>query len=424
MKKMFLFPGFLFLALSATAIPGDSLTLQACIESALKASPVTAQTPLSSEALQYRLKNLATDWYPAVTVNATASYNSETVDFSGIMKSLPVSIPSLPLDQYKVWADLNQTLYDGGMTRARKSVEKAAYEAEVRQTETDLMSVRQQVLQAYFALLATRKNIGIMEVSLKELGDRKKVLRSAVAQGAVLPENLLSVEAEELRLQQKLTELRLTGMQMTRVLSVLMDTTLAESQPFAQPADPLPHEGAILRPEYQLFDWQKQKLDASRKLISAGDLPRLYAYGQGAYGRPGYNMISTEFHTFYSVGLGLKWNFLQYGDSKRQKKLFDIQRQLVDLKRQGFDDQLGIMISNEKASHDRYAELISQDVQIIALRKEIAASAFSRLTHGTITATDFLEESDRELIARLQLETHRILRLQSAYTLLLLQGNL
>jgi outer membrane protein TolC len=424
MKKPFLIPGLLILAFSATAAPRDSLTLQACIESALKVSPVSAQTPLSAEALQYRLKNLTTDWYPTVGVNATASYNSETVDFSGIMKNLPITVPSLPLDQYKIWADLNQTLYDGGMTRARKSVEKAAYETEVRQTETDLMAVRQQVLQAYFALLATRKNISIMDVSLKELSDRKKVLRSAVDQGAVLPDNLLSMEAEELRLQQRLSELRLTAVQMTRILSVLMDTTLSENQPFVQPPDPVRQEGAILRPEYQLFDWQKQKLAAGRKLISAGDMPRLYAYGQGAYGRPGYNMISTEFHTFYSVGVGLKWNFLQYGDSKRQKKLFDIQEQLVDLRRQGFDDQLGILISNEKASQERFTEMISQDEQIIALRKEIAASAFSRLTHGIITATDFLEETDREIVARMQLETHRILRLQSAYTLLLLQGNL
>jgi outer membrane protein TolC len=346
------------------------------------------------------------------------------VDFSGIMNSLPVSIPSLPLDQYKIWADVNQTIYDGGLTKARKSIEKATFEAEVQQTETDLMSVKQQALQAYFALQATRKNMDILGVSLKELEERKKILQAAVSGGVVLQDNLLAIEAEVLRLRQKLSEIRLTGIQMTKILSVLMDTTLEEDIALAGPDEPIAADGEVTRPEYLLFNWQKEKLAASRDVISAGDLPRLYAFGQGAYGRPGYNMISTKFHTFYSVGIGMKWNFMQYGDSKRQKKLFDIQEELVDIRKQNFDDQLGILISNEKSNRKRYVEMIEQDEQIIALRKEITASAFSKLSNGTVTATDYLEELDKEIVARMQLETHRIQLLQSAYTIQLLQGKL
>lgn len=423
MKKMVFATLFLGIACLSQASPADSLTLQSCLKNALEASPLARQKNLSAEALQYRMKNLASDWLPAVGFNATASYNSETVDFSGIMDNLPVSIPSLPLDQYKIWAEVNQTLYDGGLTRARKSIEKATFEAEIQQTETDLMAVKQQVLQAYFALQATRKNLDVLGISLKELDERKKAVRAAVAGGVILQDNLLAIEAEELRLRQKQSEIRLTGIQMTKILSVLMDTTLAEDIELAVHMEPPAVDGEVNRPEYLLFNWQKEKLMASRNGISASDLPRLYAFGQGAYGRPGYNMISTKFHTFYSVGIGMKWN-LQYGDSKRQKKLFDVQQELVDIKKQNFDDQLGILIANEKSNHLRYAEMIDQDNQIIALRKRISASAFSKLSNGTITATDYLEELDKEIVARMQLETHRIQLLQSAYTIHLLQGKL
>lgn len=423
MKKVFLFFWLGGIASLVQASPGDSLTLQTCLTYSLEASPLARQKNLSAEALQYRLKNLSSDWLPSVGINATASYNSETVDFSGIMNNLPVTIPSLPLDQYKIWADVNQTLYDGGLTRARKSIETAGYEVEVQQTETDLLAVKQQALQAYFALLATHKNLDILDLSLKELDERKKSLRAAVSGGVILKDHLLALEAEELKLWQKQAEIRMTGIQMTKILSVLMDTTLAEDIVPAGPADPMDDKGEIRRPEYLLFTWQKEKLEAGRKLVTAGDLPRLYAFGQGAYGRPGYNMISTEFHAFYSVGIGLKWS-LPYGDSKRQKKLFDIQQELVDIRKQGFDDQLEILVSNEKSNHIRYGEMIGRDEQIIAIRKNITASAFSKLSNGTITATDYLEELDREIVARMQLETHRIQMLQSAYTIQLLTGNL
>jgi len=402
----------------------DTLSLEYCLRTAGKKSPLNTQRSLSGKALDYRLKNLASNWLPAIGFNAQASYNSETVDFSDVMQNLPVSIPSLPLDQYKVWADLNQQLFDGGMTRAQKSVEKASYEADLYQVETDLLSVKQQVNHAFFSWLIARKSAEILQVSLNELQERKKVVRAGIVNGAVLPENMMSMDAEELRLRQMLVELDVTQQQLMSALSILMDTTFTRSVVLVSPDEPAFADQPVLRPEYQLFNKQKEKLQAGKKIIEASDMPKFFAFSQGAYGRPGYNIVSRDFHAFYTLGVGMKWNFLNYGDSRRQKKLIDIQEDMIDVKKETFDDQLDIQLRAEKANQEKYDELLKQDEEILKLRKAIAATSFSKLTNGTITATDYLPEMNQAILAGLQFENHKILKLQSAYNYLLLLGKL
>jgi outer membrane protein TolC len=424
MKKTILLVSIVLIHYGLFSQSSDSLTLEFCLHTAGSRSPLNGEKKLTMDALAFKLKNLGTNWLPAIGLNAQAMYNSETVNFSDVIKNLPVSIPSLPLDQYKIWADLNQPLYDGGMIRAQKSIEKASSQADLQQVETELLGLKQQVNQTYFSLLLSRKSAEVMEVSLHDLLERKKVVQSGVDNGAILPENLLAMDAEELRLRQGLLELNMAGRQLVNVLSILMDTTVAEQAKIILPNEPEILEQKVERPEYLLFESQKDKLQASQKLVTATDMPKLFAFSQGAYGRPGYNIVSQKFHTFYAVGMGLKWNFLNYGDSRRQKKLLEFQQDLIDIKKRTFDDQLDIQLEAEKTNQAKYSELLSADEQILKLRKEITAASFVKLTNGVITSTDYFSELNNELLARLQFETHRILKLQAAYNYLLLQGKL
>jgi outer membrane protein TolC len=402
----------------------DSLSLELCLQTAAKRSPLNDEIALSEESLAYKLRNLGTNWFPAIGANAQALYNSETVNFSDALKNLPVSIPGLPLDQYKLVADINQQIYDGGMTKAQKSVEKASNQADIHQVEAELLGIKQQVNQAYFSLLLTRKSADVLQVSIKDLQERKKVVRAGVENGILLRENLLAMDAEELRYGQRLLELKLTSRQLIQVLSILLDSTISENTGFELPMEPPVFDSRTDRPEYLVFDRQKDRLQASEDLVTASDMPKLFAFSQAGYGRPGYNFVSRDFHGYYSVGVGLKWNFLNYGDSKRQKKIFEIQKGILDVKRKTFDDQLDIQLEAEKTNQQKYTELIIQDVEILKLREAIASASFAKLTNGTITTTDYFSEVNNELLARLQFENHKIMKLQAAYSYLLLKGKL
>lgn len=424
MRKLFLLLAGITWHAAVFGQQAEPLTITDCLRIAGERSPLNRQKQISGEALTYRIKNLTTNWYPSVGLNAQATYNSETIDFSDIMEDMPITIPSPPLDQYRIWADINQPLYDGGITRAQKDIEKVTYDADIQQVESDLLRIRQQVSLVYFSILITEKNSAVLQVSLDELKERKKAVQAGVAHGVLLPENMLALEAEEIKLGQKLTELKINREQLFKTMSILLDSTLTEEQTITEPVDPGSMDQSVNRPELLFFDKQKELLRANQKLVSASDLPRFFAFGQTAYGRPGYNMLSDQFHTFYSVGLGMKWNFLNYGDNRRQKKILDIQKEVVDIKKKTFNDQLNIQLLTEVANLKKYDELIEQDQKILELRKAIAAASLSKLTSGIITSNDYLADLDAEILAKLQYENHRILKLQAIYNFKLLQGNL
>jgi hypothetical protein len=65
-----------------------------------------------------------------------------------------------------------------------------------------------------------------------------------------------------------------------------------------------------------------------------------------------------------------------------------------------------------------------QDEKILDLRKNIAAASLSRLNNGTITATDYLTDMNAEIMAKLQYENHKILKMQAVCNSLLLKGKL
>jgi outer membrane protein TolC len=423
MKKAVPILCIFFLQPSLYAQTPDSLSLERCLHTAERRSPLNDEIALSEESLAYKLKNLGTNWFPALGTNAQAQYNSETVDFSKVMPNLPVSI-NIPLDQYKVWADINQQIYDGGMTRAQKSVEKASNQADIHQVEAELLGIKQQVNQAYFSLLLTKKSADVLQVSINDLQDRKKVVRASVENGVLLRENLLAMDAEELRYRQRLLELNLTSQQLIKVLSILLDSTINENAGALLPMEPPVFDSRTERPEYLVFEKQKDRLQASEDLVTASDMPKLFAFTEAGYGRPGYNFVSQDLHGFYSVGVGLKWKFLNYGDSKRQKKIFEIQKGILDVKRKTFDDQLDIQLEAERTNQAKYDQLLVQDEEILKLRKAIATASFAKLTNGAITTTDYFSEVNNELLARLQFENHKIMKLQAAYSYLLLKGKI
>lgn len=423
MKTSILSMWMFFIPLFIYGQTSDSLTIEACFKFAMENSPLSKQYRISEDALSYRIKNLNSNWLPATNINAQALYNSETIDFSDLIEGIPVDLPTLDKDQYKFWAEINQTIYDGGLTKARKNIERKSYEAETYQTNTDLLLLKQKVNQVYFSLLISSKSIETVTITLDDLREKKKIIGSGVENGALLPDYLLSINAEEIRLEQQILEMEMSRRQLFNTLSILMDTVISENTILSLPED-VYNNNEINRPELLLFAMQKEKIDAGKKLITATDMPRVFAFSQAAYGRPGYNMISRDFHTFYSAGVGLTWDFMHYGESKRKKQLLDLQKEQVDIKQENFNDLLNIQLESEALNIIKYEEMISKDERILELRKQVSEAAFAKLQQGVITSTEYISEHNNEMIAYLQLENHKILKLQAEYNLQLLKGNL
>ena len=198
------------------------------------------------------------------------------------------------------------------------------------------------------------------------------------------------------------------------MLSEYLNRTLPVGTVFKLPET---DEGAVVydnkRLEMQLFDIQMNKLEVSKKLSTTRIMPRFNAFGQGGYGRPGFNMLSNDFDFFYIVGAKLSWNISGFYQTAREKKIIDIQKNLLDVQKQTFDKNLKLSSQKDLSDITKFQQLIDKDNEIVALRQNITHASSVQLENGIITATEYVTELDAEIQAKLNIELHK-LQLQMA----------
>jgi outer membrane protein TolC len=178
------------------------------------------------------------------------------------------------------------------------------------------------------------------------------------------------------------------------------------------------------RPEYRMFELQEASMEASKDLIGMKRMPVLYAFGQTGYGKPGYNMLSGEWDFYYMVGAGLRWNIWDWNSSAREKQVIENRQQMLRNQQEEFTRELETLKVQERARISQFRQSISFEKEVLELQQQISGSAAAKLENGTITATEFITEINKENLARISMETHRIQLLQAMANYLTIQGTL
>src|SRR5689334_10540852 len=98
----------------------QTITLNQVQEQARKNYPSLKQRNLISQSAGLNVSNLNKNYLPQVSLNGQASYQSDVtkidVDVPGFKFDAPAK------DQYKVTADVNQLIFDGGATKNQKTL--------------------------------------------------------------------------------------------------------------------------------------------------------------------------------------------------------------------------------------------------------------------------------------------------------------
>ena len=398
----------------------DTLTIFECYEHAVDNYPVTRQKEYFEASYGNKIRNIKSNWYPSVALGGQGSYQSDVTEIS-----VPgMNLPSQPHEQYKVFLELNQSIYDGGNSKAQRRIENNNFDIELQQVEVELSSLKRRITGIYFSVLLLDKQQQLLKLMLDEMNEKLDVIESGIKNGILLPSDKSILQAEILKTKQKILDAELTRSSMIKSLGELTGLQLSPFIHLELPGDNFIYESKSSRPEYRMFDLQKKNMDISSKLMETGRRPRLFAFSQAGYGKPGLNMLNDEFDTYYLIGLGFTWNFLDWGDTKRKEKIMNSQKDIIDTRVEVFEKNLTIQLENEIANIRKYENFAELDSVMVGLRAEIKESSFSQLQNGVITSTDFLTELNAEMQARMQMETHIILLQQSLFNYLTLKGEI
>jgi outer membrane protein TolC len=402
----------------------DTLTLFQCHRQAMENAPRLKDREVIRESGALLAEIAGTSWFPSLDFNGKASYQSDVVTITLADPGIPVAFPEVPKDQYGLNLDLTQTIYDGGITRQKKEYEQAATAAALQQVEVDLYTLKNRVNQYYFSILMLQEQRKNLEIHLENLTQRRKVMEAAIKEGTLLEEELKVIDVEILKIRKSINEVDTRKLSLVGVLDLLCGGGIGPGVVLQKPHLEGLMEAEGKRPEYRMFELQEASMEASKDLIGMKRMPVLYAFGQTGYGKPGYNMLSGEWDFYYMVGAGLRWNIWDWNSSAREKLVIENQQQMLRNQQEEFTRELETLKIQERARISQFRQSISFEKEVLELQQQISGSAAAKLENGTITATEFITEINKENLARISMETHRIQLLQAMANYLTIQGTL
>ncbi|HNW51932.1 MAG TPA: TolC family protein [Prolixibacteraceae bacterium] len=402
-----------FLLIPALAEAQEKLDLTICREMARQNYPKMKQVELIQKISDLKEKNNKTAYLPQMDVKGQATYQSDVTSIPIDLSRFNMEIPSVPKDQYKVYLDLKQTIWDGGMTRSRNQLEAASLESDLQKIEADVYQINGMVDTYYFNWLIVLQNEQVLSAQMEVLGKQVERLENAEKAGAAREKDIEKLKAETLLLKQKQIDLASKRVSIAEILSILTGKEIKPDAVPQIPADGLGKANELKRPEYQLFDLQQKQLLASDRLLNSTRMPSVYAFGQAGYGRPALNMLSTEFDTYYMVGVGVSWRIFDWQNVSRNKKMNSLQREVIGTVQSDFEQKQKIQLADASSQLSDLKQLIASDEEILALRKKISATASSELENGVITSTDYLSDLNSETVALINYATHKIQLVQA-----------
>lgn len=131
-----------------------------------------------------------------------------------------------------------------------------------------------------------------------------------------------------------------------------------------------------------LFDYQMEKLDASKKLTSSRMLPKISLFAQAGYGRPGLNMLDADFSPWAMGGVKISWNIWNWNLSLNERKILEVQKSIVLTQKETFDLNVKASLEKDYSEIRKYDELIAKDKELIALRQKIVNTLSVQLDNG------------------------------------------
>jgi outer membrane protein TolC len=420
MKAIIIFISIFFTAGAAQA---DTLTLAQSYAELYKNHPLSGQGNLYSQASRYKIENLNANYLPKLTLNGQATYQSDVTEFPF---STPLfQPPEQHKDQYKIFLDVKQVVYDGGLTSSQVEAEESQLKVERQRAEVELYQLKQRVNDMYFAVLLSQQNREILELSRSSIEQRLREMESKITNGQIPGNSRYPLQAELLKIEQEISDAEMRRKASVKMLSGLIDKPLGEDVLLAVP-DPVVTSydnktGA--RPEERLFELQKSQVEALKNIPGTKTLPKVNLFGQGGYGRPGLNFLDNNFKEYYTVGISFTWNPVDWGTDDNERQIYAVNQSLIDKQKENFERNLKVTLDNYISEVQRLEELIRLDHGIIEARERTTESAASQVQNGTVTPTTYITELNAETQARLLLVTHRLQLAQAKINYLTAKGN-
>ena len=399
----------LLIAVSAKS-QSNMISLDSCYFLARENYPLIKQQELIAKTSEYTLNNISKGFLPQININGQATYQS---DVTQLPKSI-AGVPVLTKDQYKIYAEVDQPVYDGGVIKARKKIEEASSIVDQQKLQVELYKLKDRINQLYFGVLLIDEQLKQNQLMKNDIRLGLDKINAQITNGTALRSNADILKAELLKANQQTVELNSSRKAFTDMLGLFVSKELNENTVFIKPKNIIP-ASEIKRPELLMFDYQNKLFNAQKNLLTATNRPKLSFFAQVGFGKPAFNILSNNFDPFYIGGLRLRFPISGFYSLKNDRALIDISNKNISVQKETFLFNTNIALKQQNAAIAKFRQFLTSDDEIILLRTNVKKAALAQLENGVINSSDYLREVNAEDNARQNKILHQIQLLMAEY---------
>ncbi len=416
MKKVLIILS-VFIAIQSNA---QTLTIEACQDSALKNYPLIQQFGLIEKTKELTLSNANKNYLPQLDITLIGGIIEGMPSFTlpGAESSASTEVNLISMVQ------LNQVLWDGGMTKASKGIIEANSEIEKADLEVNLYQLKDRVNNLYFGILLIDEQMAQLDLLKETLLLNHKRIQNAIENGTAFKSDADELKVELINIDQKKAELQYNKEAYLAVLSAMTGEKITEETNFVRPDFSSSLEDiSINRPEMMKFKNQQSLIESQAKLNKATLIPKFGLMGFGVFITPGVDFGTSELTNIFVAGLSLSWQLGPLYKNANNKKLTEINLQRIQNQEETFLFNTHLELSQTDKELEKYRKLLEQDREILLLKSSIKDAYLVKYDNGVTTMTDVLQRINDEGTAKQMMIMHEIQYLMKAYQYLNKSGN-
>lgn len=410
--------GLLFSSFVAFAQTAERLSLQECYRLARANYPLIKQQSLIQNASDFSVENINKGNLPKINLVAQATYQSDVV-------GLPINTPNVPTldkDQYQIYAEINQTIYNGNRIDKEVEMQETLNSIEQNQVEVELYDIYKRISQLYFGILLIQEQEQQLVLQEEDIQLAMDKVHVSIQNGVAIESDYHTLKANQLLVKQKAAELQAMKKAYSQMLELFIGQNIGNAIVLSKPMETLTTEDKIDRLELDLLDHRISLIDLQTEMLDTKVGPKFSFFARAGYGKPGLNILSNDFDTYFLGGARLEWPLFNFYTSKREKEINEIEKDKLLNQKETFLFNTKLEVANKNTEIEKYQQLLTMDSEIIKSYSQVKQTSLFKLENGTIDVNDYVRDVNQESMAIQNRSLHEIQLLMKIEELKITQG--
>jgi outer membrane protein TolC len=416
MIKSFLIT-LLGLLATGASVNAQTLYIDSCYTLATRNYPLIKQYDLIDKTKEYTLSNAGKAWLPQVSVTAIEGYIfGELPKFGNTENSSNLKFIGL--------GQVNQTLWDGGATKTQKKIISAQSESDKATVDVALSDLKSRVNQLYFGILLIDEQLKQLEIQDTILSNNVNRVKRLRDNGLAYNTDIDEIRVEQLKLHQQRIEFNYTRNGYTMMLSLLIGQRVTEQTILPKPLPVTQFSDLqIIRPELSLYKSQRSLINAQSEMQKVNLMPKLGLLGAAVLITPGVSFGNSKTSTLGVAGISASWNINGLYKNANEKHLTQLSLNKINVQEETFLFNTRLQLTQASANVEKQKAVLSEDEEIVNLRKTIREGYQEKYNTGVSPLFDFLNATEKEREARAQKALHEMQLIMTLYDYKTISGN-